>query len=326
MDNDDVELNVQRRRVHSFSEVIHPTIDPINVEIDVLRRHSFSTPDFDIGEIFERYVERSGNATPRLAFPRMDSFVIQNPLDRMPSFLEESEKTEKDCSRVVNRFIFNFMENAEGKVGYSQYATIFLSNCLDGYRAVISSFLTVFVPQRCPEGDICSLYNNVVPRDNLEQVAIIFNALMAFYFCNLYYFEVNREKTIKEYLEISKNSSTSKHSLIKMMCNMQNEKRRVVLRMNNGYRIIGIYMLFFFFLNCGVSWAVVYKNYLDNSTFITFTTNALFMITKIYSVLKITSSGEYNIFSAYLSDHLVYNVEKREDDIGITEQASDTSV
>jgi hypothetical protein len=31
------------------------------------------------------------------------------------------------------------------------------------------------------------------------------------------------------------------------------------------------------------------------------------MITKLYGVLKITSSGEYNIYSAYLNDNLVYN-------------------
>jgi hypothetical protein len=31
------------------------------------------------------------------------------------------------------------------------------------------------------------------------------------------------------------------------------------------------------------------------------------MINKLYGVLKITSSGEYNIYSAYLNDNLVYN-------------------
>jgi hypothetical protein len=96
---------------------------------------------------------------------------------------------------------------------------------------------------------------------------------------------------------------------------------RDILRMNNAYRIIGIYMLIFFFINCGISWAVVYKNYLDNSTFITFTTNALFMITKIYSVLKITSSGEYNIYSAYLNENLVYNCYLNNEDQFVSERS-----
>jgi hypothetical protein len=235
-------------------------------------------------------------------------FDFQNPLERVPSFLLETEEHDKkDCSRVINRFIFNAFENEDGKVTYLQAAFIVLHSLFEVYRAVISSFLTVFVPQRCPDGHICSLYNNVVPRDQLERIAIGFNAFMAAYFCMLFLVEATRERRIQEYLAISKEAPRSKKHLIELMCNMDKDERTELLRINNSYRLTGIYMMVFFFVNSGLSWAVVYKNYLDNSTFITFTTNALFMITKLYGVLKITSSGEYNIYSAYLNDNLVYN-------------------
>jgi hypothetical protein len=245
-----------------------------------------------------------------MAFPKMDTlrFEFQNPLERVPSFLLETEEHDKkDCSRVVNRFIYNAFENEDGKVTYLQAAFIVVHSIFEVYRAVISSFLTVFVPQRCPNGLICSLYDNVVPRDQLESLAIGFNAFMAFYFCMLFLFEATRERQIQEYLAISKEAPRSKKHLVDLMCNMDKDERTELLRINNSYRLTGIYMMVFFFVNSGLSWAVVYKNYLDNSTFITFTTNALFMINKLYGVLKITSSGEYNIYSAYLNDNLVYN-------------------
>jgi len=216
---------------------------------------------------------------------------------------------------MLNRFINNTFENPDGKLTKTQIAFIVLHSLFEAYKAVISSFLTVFVPQACPGNTVCTLYQNVVPRDQLEQTAIALNSLMAFYFCFMFSLEAHREKIVKKYLTISKNAVTSKDSLIQMMCDMQHEPRTNILKLNNLYRISGQYLLLFFFVNVGVSWAVIYKNYLNNNTFIVFTTNALFMITKIYAVLKITSSGEYNIYSAYQNDNLVYNVDISKPDI-----------
>lgn len=330
MSQDDIEIGICRRRAHSFSDGVSiPDISLNLVPLNLVRRHSFSSLKPDMNEIFERFVEiadKSGYNTPRLVLPKMETlrFEFQNPLERVPSFLLETEKHDKkDCSRVINRFIFNAFENEDGKVTYLQSAFIILHSFFEVYRAVISSFLTVFVPQRCPDarvctiyenilpphklGRVCTIYENIVPRDQLESLAIGFNAFMAFYFCMLFLFEATRERRIQMYLAISKEAPRSKTHLVELMCKMDKDERTDLLRVNNSYRLTGIYMMVFFFVNSGLSWAVVYKNYLDNTTFITFTTNALFMITKLYGVLKITSSGEYNIYSAYLNDNLVYN-------------------
>jgi hypothetical protein len=316
MSQDDIEIGICRRRTHSFNDCVSVP----DSSFPLVRRHSFSSAKPDFTEIFDKLAERfveiadkSGYNTPRIALPKMESFLFQNPLERVPSFLlETEERDKKDCSRVVNRFIFNAFENEDGKVTYLQSAFIVLHSFFEVYRAVISSFLTVFVPQRCPDGLICSLYDNVVPRDQLERIAIGFNAFMAAYFCMLFLFEATRERRIQAYLAISKEAPRSKKHLVDLMCKMDHGNRTELLRINNSYRLTGIYMMVFFFVNSGLSWAVVYKNYLDNTTFITFTTNALFMITKLYGVLKITSSGEYNIYSAYLNDNLVYNVGSKE--------------
>jgi hypothetical protein len=187
MSQDDIEIGICRRRTHSFNDCVSVP----DSSFPLVRRHSFSSAKPDFTEIFDKLAERfveiadkSGYNTPRIALPKMESFLFQNPLERVPSFLlETEERDKKDCSRVVNRFIFNAFENEDGKVTYLQSAFIVLHSFFEVYRAVISSFLTVFVPQLCPDGLICSLYDNVVPRDQLERIAIGFNAFMAFYFC-----------------------------------------------------------------------------------------------------------------------------------------------
>lgn len=317
-----------RKRAHSdcglFDSGLSLKSDSFPIDLVLVRRHSFSscldnktqtkTKSHNFTEIFDKMSDHGGYSTPRIMMGRFDSamlFEFPNPLDRVPSFLLESEERSKhECSRVVSRWVYNAFENPDGKVTYLQATFIMLHSFFEVYRAVISSFLTVFVPQRCPDGLICSIYDNVVPRDQLERVAIGFNAFMAFYFCTLYLFECVRERRIQACLAIAKEAPTSKTHLVDMLCKMDRDSRTQLLRMNNTYRLTGIYMMMFFFVNSGLSWAVVYKNYLDNTTFITFTTNALFMVTKLYGVLKITSSGEYNIYSAYLNDYLIYNTEK----------------
>ena len=317
-----------RKRAHSdcslFDSGLSLKSDSFPIDLVLVRRHSFSscvdsktqtkTKSHDFTEIFDKMSDHGGYNTPRVMMGRFDSvmlFEFPNPLDRVPSFLLESEERSKhECSRVISRWVYNAFENPEGKVTYLQATFIMLHSFFEVYRAVISSFLTVFVPQRCPDGLICSIYDNVVPRDQLERVAIGFNAFMAFYFCTLYLFECVRERRVQACLAIAKEAPTSKTHLVDMMCKMDRDSRTQLLRMNNTYRLTGIYMMMLFFVNSGLSWAVVYKNYLDNTTFITFTTNALFMVTKLYGVLKITSSGEYNIYSAYLNDYLIYNTEK----------------
>jgi hypothetical protein len=236
MSHDDIEIGI---RVRSFSELEPPLV----------RRHSFSSLKPDFTGVFDKLVDivdKSGYNTPRMTFPRMETmrFEFQNPLERVPSFLLETEEHDKkDCSRVINRFIFNAFENEDGKVTYLQAAFIVLHSLFEVYRAVISSFLTVFVPQRCPDGHICSLYNNVVPRDQLERIAIGFNAFMAAYFCMLFLVEATRERRIQEYLAISKEAPRSKKHLIELMCNMDKDERTELLRINNSYRLTGIYMM-----------------------------------------------------------------------------------
>jgi len=188
----------------------------------------------------------------------------------------------------------------------SQNAIIFIFTCFEAYRTIISSFLIVFVPQNCG-GYSCTILQNIMPTDDLEVTAISMNIFMALYFCAMFSIERMRETLVKQYFIADKSYPTDKDYLMKMISDMQPGERRKILSLNRVYRIFAQFLLLVFFVNAGISCTVIQKNYLNNTTTTVFVTNALFMINRIYKALKVTSSGEYNIYSAYRTDSILYN-------------------
>jgi hypothetical protein len=217
-------------------------------------------------------------------------------------------------------------ENPAGRLTNAQRAFILLYSLYEVYRTVISSFLVVFVPQKCAllgdsaaasaaaapppqptDAHACTLFQNLVPQDTLEVVAITFNSVLAFYFCLLFWLERTREKQIQQHLVIDRTQPTDKECLVAMLRSMDPLARSHITKMNNLYRFCAQGMITLVCVNMCISCAVVSKNYLNNNTAIVFITNALFMVNRIYKALVITSSGEYNIYSAYRTDNLLYN-------------------
>jgi hypothetical protein len=204
------------------------------------------------------------------------------------------------------KFINNLFENPDGRMTNFQRASIILFSCFEVYRTIISSFLTVFVPQNCG-GFSCTILQNIIPKDRLEMAAISVNTFMALYFCAVFSIERIRETIVKRLLISDKTFSTDKEFLITMLSEMKPRHQRRILGINRTYRAFAQVLLLLFFANAGISCIVIRKNYLNNTTVIVFITNTFFMINRIYKALKITSSGEYNIYSAYRSESLLYN-------------------
>jgi hypothetical protein len=225
------------------------------------------------------------------------------------SFMDDVPGKQRSCTRVLSACLNNIFENPEGRLSTGQRLFIILYSLFEIYRVVISSYLIVFVPQSCG-GYSCTILQNIQPNDDLEVAALTFNTFMAFYFVVLFSIEFAREKKIRQYMIADKSSSTDKDYLIRTLSNMKPESREDILWLNNVYRFHSHTLLVVFCVNMGISCTVIYKNYLNNTTFTVFTTNALFMINRIHKALKITSSGEYNIYSAYRTDSILYNRDK----------------
>jgi hypothetical protein len=236
------------------------------------------------------------------------SISIPAPIPVKPpgTFVIRIYSTPTTCNEIFANFVNNLFENPEGRMTNSQNAVIFLFTCFEAYRTIISSFLVVFVPQNCG-GYSCTILQNIMPKDDLEIAAIFINSFMALYFCAMFSIERMRETLIKEYFIADKSYPTDKDYLVKMISEMKSGERRKILGLNRVYRIFAHSLLFVFFVNAAISFAVLNKNYLNNTTTTAFVTNALFMINRIYKALKVTSSGEYNIYSAYRTDSILYN-------------------
>jgi len=222
------------------------------------------------------------------------------------SFIQTIYSKPKTFGGALKKLINNLFENPEGRMTNVQRVSILLFTAFEAYRTVISSFLIVFVPQTCG-GYSCTIIQNLIPKDNLEIAAISMNTFMSAYFCVLFMIESVRETLIKQYLIADKSSPTDKEYLVKMISEMESIHRKKMLRINNVYRVFAQFLLLVFFINAGISCVVIQKNYLNNTTVTVFITNTFFMIHRIHKALKITSSGKYNIYSAYRSTNLLYN-------------------
>jgi len=276
----------------------------IGVNIDDLLKEEIKSKDIDgvphkISRTFTDSSVEEWNVTNN-GFPEE---IMDN---QDASVLEEFYCESKSNIATFSKFVNNLFENPEGRLTNLQRIAIILYTCFETYRTIISSFLTVFVPQKCG-GYSCSILENIIPKDDIEIAAISINTFMAFYFCILFMIESTRETIVKKYLTYDKSYATNKEYLIKMLSSMKENERNEMFRLNAVYRGFAQGLLIFFFINAGISCVVIQKNYLNNTTSTVFITNMFFTVNRIHKALKITSSGEYNIYSTYRSDNLIYN-------------------
>lgn len=287
------EFDTIRKNDQTIDRSISSTNTQERMDVDIVDKPKSafeeSSEDFEESHKFEEW--KVSNS--RFSEPSHDSFV-------------DHFYASNANSTTFTKFVNNLFENPEGRMTNLQRVAILVFTCFETYRTVISSFLTVFVPQNCG-GYSCTIIENIIPKDDLEVVAISINTFMAFYFCVLFIIESIREKIVKKYLIADKSFSTHKDYLVKMLSDMKKPERQEIFKLNAVYRIVTHILLVTFFINASISCVVIRKNYLNNTTATVFITNMFFTINRIHKSLKITSSGEYNIYSTYRTENLIYN-------------------
>lgn len=175
------------------------------------------------------------------------------------------------------------------------------------YRALIASFLILFVPQSC--GDhICSFSENAeTGSDPLYNAGFVFNFITMATFVALYYAEVRREVKLIAYLDVNPSRPSDNESVGQVLEKIQPQHKEVILYYDSLYIKAGYTTITCFAINSVLSGLVVYKYYLDDKTTTTFITSLLFVIQKLQQVY-VTLKTDKNIFySAYLSSKVQYN-------------------
>jgi hypothetical protein len=175
------------------------------------------------------------------------------------------------------------------------------------YRALIASFLILFVPQSC--GDhICSFSENAeTGSDPLYNAGFVFNFITMATFVALYYAEVRREVKLIAYLDVNPSRPSDNESVGQVLEKIQPQHKEVILYYDSLYIKAGYTTITCFAINSVLSGLVIYKYYLDDKTTTTFITSLLFVIQKLQQVY-VTLKTDKNIFySAYLSSKVQYN-------------------
>jgi len=194
------------------------------------------------------------------------------------------------------------------------------------YKVMISSFLILFVPQKC-EDHVCQLNENLVLENDLYNTGLVLNFITMFSFIVFYFIEIKRENRLIAYLEVNQRIPFDNTSVGKVLELLPIEKKGIILTLDKRYQQIGYFVLFMFLLNSIVSGFVVYEYYLDNQTTTTFITNILFMITKLSDIYATVHTEENIFYSAYLKGKIQYNdvdpdkllkIEDKKTDIEIT--------
>ena len=189
---------------------------------------------------------------------------------------------------------------------FNQKMSVAITVVLEMYRILVSSFLVLFVPQKCGE-HVCSLSENMVLENELYSSGLVFNFITMASFLAMYTFEIKRENRLITYLEVNKSVPTDNSSVGLALELLQKDKRDSIWALDKYYQYSGWISIILFVINTILSGFVVYNYYLDSQTTSTYITNILFMITKLAEV-HTTVNTEKNVFySAYMKGKVQYN-------------------
>jgi len=177
---------------------------------------------------------------------------------------------------------------------------------LEMYRVMVSSFLVLFVPQKC-DNHVCSLSENMVLENDLYTAGLVFNFITMASFIAMYLLEIKRENRLITYLEVNKSVAFDNSSVEQALAKLPISKRDSIWALDKYYMYSGLTSIGLFIINTILSGFVVYNYYLDSQTTSTYITNILFMVTKLADVYSNVNTEKNVFYSAYMKGKIQYN-------------------
>jgi hypothetical protein len=188
-----------------------------------------------------------------------------------------------------------------------QRVNVYIFVCFELYRSIISSFLILFVPQKCGYHS-CNTNENLLLIDELYITGLVMNFFTMMLFVILYFVETIRENELIGYLGIDKSKYLNDDSVSIMLENIENKKRDSIYFWNRCYQISGYITIISFTMNSVISGIIVYNHYLDSRTTTSFITNVFFMTVKLVDIQTTFDSEKDTYYSAYLKRKIQFNI------------------
>ena len=200
-------------------------------------------------------------------------------------------------------------EEEEEDQDSKQRMNVMITLLLEFYRVIMGSLLVLFVPQKCDNGESCSIGDNLTKatNDNLVMTGFAFNIVSLICFMTMYFYESKRELRIISYLEVNPNRARDNDSVGEALEHISPDRRDKLLKLDHHYCMSGYGAICAFAVNSIVSGLVVFNNMLDGKTGTVFLTNVLFMGSKLGNMYSIISTEKNIFYSAYLMRKVQYN-------------------
>jgi hypothetical protein len=216
--------------------------------------------------------------------------------------MAQTSKPSKDLDNSLTSAIDNKLNDQN----FIQKISVIPIIMVELYRVMISSFLILFVPQKC-EDHVCSYSENMSGGNQLYAAGLVFNFITMLSFFIMYIFEIKRENRLITYLEVNKSVASDNDSVQKLLEGLPEEKRNSIWFLDKYYQKFGYISIGCFVTNSTLSGIVIYQYYLDTQTTTAFITNIMVMLSKLSEVYS-TVNTEKNIFySAYLKGKVQFN-------------------
>ena len=188
--------------------------------------------------------------------------------------------------------------------------------CLQIYKILTGTLLTIFVPQSCEylsletnktENNVCTLTENLENSDNYHKKTLYWNIVTMILFLGYYIIELKRENWAIEYLDIDNDKpDNSLKEIIKKEPKLDKEMDKL----NIYYYYFLCSTMFAYFINILLMIKILYSDYHSSSTISCFMSFVLLVLMKLYNSFIVARQSIKNdkMMSAYMSEFVSYNV------------------
>ena len=219
--------------------------------------------------------------------------------------------TELGTEHIKFKHVDNSMDVTKKELTQDthQYISMTGTLCIETYKVIMGSFLLLFLPQECGDGNVCSISENLNTIGLMYNIGIGINLFTFISFLVMYYYEIVRETRFIKYLDVNPSLPRDNDSMQLNLIGMDHSNLDLVLSSDRLYQKFSYNALFWFIFNSVYSAVVIFSadKYLDNQTTIVFLTNILFLSTKIYGAYCIANTEEFIFYSAYLNRQIQFN-------------------
>lgn len=227
---------------------------------------------------------------------------IEKVLEPRITYDEEIENTDTAADELELTWFQSMMRNQD----VQQSMTMMLTCTFEFYRVIMSTLLTIFVPQSCG-GEPCSISDKMNPIDTFASFVLASNFITLGLFFIMYFIETKREWCLINYLDINRFKPRDNESVKEALVDLSQRRQLRIRDFDEKYKYASYVCMTAFTLNSLFSGIVIFVDFLDSKTITVYLTNTLFMTTKLYDVYCIVDTKPYVFLSSYLSRKIQYN-------------------